>query len=97
MIIIFLLLQAVFSSLRLATLVFLTLPMALVGGVLAVAVTGDELSLGSLVGFLTVFGICARNGILLISHFRHLEREEGVAFGPSSSSVAPTSGSRRSS
>jgi Cu/Ag efflux pump CusA len=81
-IIILLLLQAVFSSFRLAALVFLTLPMALVGGVLAVALTGHELSLGSLVGFLTVFGICARNGILMISHFRHLEHEEGVAFGP---------------
>jgi CzcA family heavy metal efflux pump len=81
-IIIFLLLQAVFASYRLALLVILTLPMALVGGILAAAATGGDLSLGSLVGFLTVFGICARNGILLISHFRHLEREEGEVFGP---------------
>jgi CzcA family heavy metal efflux pump len=81
-IIILLLLQSVFASFRLAALVFLTLPMALVGGVLAVAFTGGELSLGSLVGFMTVFGICARNGILMISHFRHLEEEEGEAFGP---------------
>jgi CzcA family heavy metal efflux pump len=81
-VIIFLLLQAVFASYRLALLVILTLPMALVGGILAASVTGGDLSLGSLVGFLTVFGICARNGILLISHFRHLEREEGEAFGP---------------
>jgi CzcA family heavy metal efflux pump len=81
-IVIFLLLQAVFSSVRLAALTFLTLPMALVGGVLAAWLTGGELSLGSLVGFLTVFGICARNGILMISHFQHLEREEGQAFGP---------------
>ena len=63
-------------------LFFLTLPMALVGGVLAVALTGDTLSLGSLVGFLTVFGIAARNGILLINHFQHLERDEGEPFGP---------------
>ena len=81
-IIIFLLLQAVFASYRLALLVILTLPMALVGGILAASVTGGDLSLGSLVGFLTVFGICARNGILMISHFRHLEREEGEVFGP---------------
>jgi CzcA family heavy metal efflux pump len=81
-VIIFLLLQAVFSSARLAALTFLTLPMALVGGVIAAKLTGGELSLGSLVGFLTVFGICARNGILMISHFQHLERAEGEVFGP---------------
>jgi CzcA family heavy metal efflux pump len=79
---IFLLLQASFASWRLATLLFLTLPMALVGGVLAVRITGGILSLGSLIGFLTVFGIAARNGILMISHFQHLEREEGEPFGP---------------
>jgi CzcA family heavy metal efflux pump len=79
---IFLLLQAAFGSLRLAALTFLLLPMALVGGVLAVWLGDGVLSLGSLVGFLTVFGIAARNGILMISHFQHLEREEGVRFGP---------------
>jgi CzcA family heavy metal efflux pump len=79
---IFLLLQAAFGSLRLAILTFLLLPMALVGGVLAVWLGDGILSLGSLVGFLTVFGIAARNGILMISHFQHLEREEGVPFGP---------------
>src|ERR687893_1771988 len=76
------LLQASFGSLRLSLLLFLTLPMALVGGVLAVWIGDGILSLGSLIGFLTVFGIAARNGILMISHFQHLEREEGVAFGP---------------
>jgi CzcA family heavy metal efflux pump len=76
------LLQASFGSMRLALLLFLTLPMALVGGVLAVRMGDGILSLGSLIGFLTVFGIAARNGILMISHFQHLEREEGVAFGP---------------
>jgi CzcA family heavy metal efflux pump len=81
-ILIFLLLQAAFSSLRLAALTFVLLPMALVGGVLAVWLGDGVLSLGSLVGFLTVFGIAARNGILMVSHFQHLEREEGLAFGP---------------
>jgi CzcA family heavy metal efflux pump len=76
------LLQASFGSMRLALLLFLTLPMALVGGVLAVRMGDGILSLGSLIGFLTVFGIAARNGILMISHFQHLEREEGEAFGP---------------
>ena len=79
---IFLLLQAAFGSVRLAAMTFLLLPMALVGGVLAVKLGDGVLSLGSLVGFLTIFGIAARNGILMISHFQHLEREEGVPFAP---------------
>jgi CzcA family heavy metal efflux pump len=81
-VLILLLLQASFRSWRLAILVFLTLPMALVGGVLAAWLGGGILSLGSLVGFFTVFGIAARNGILLINHCQHLEREEGMSFGP---------------
>jgi CzcA family heavy metal efflux pump len=80
---IFVLLHAAFGSLRLALLTFLLLPMALVGGVLAVRLVGHGvLSLGSLVGFLTVFGIAARNGILMVTHFQHLERHEGETFGP---------------
>ncbi len=55
--------------------------MALVGGVIAAFLGGGVVSLGSLVGFFTVFGIAARNGILLINHFQHLEREEGMTFG----------------
>jgi CzcA family heavy metal efflux pump len=78
---IFLLLQASFRSWRLATLSFLTLPIALVGGLLAAYLGGRVISLGSLVGFLTVFGIVARNGIMLISHCQHLERFEGEPFG----------------
>ena len=81
-VVIFLLLQAAFGSFRLATLTFLLLPMALAGGVLAVKLGDGVLSLGSLVGFLTVFGIAARNGILMVSHFQHLERHEREAFGP---------------
>jgi Cu/Ag efflux pump CusA len=79
---IFLLLQAAFASWRLATVVFLTLPSALVGGVLAAYLGDRVISLGSLVGFLTVLGIAGRNGIMLISHYQHLEREEGMVFGP---------------
>ncbi|HEV2774596.1 MAG TPA: efflux RND transporter permease subunit, partial [Solirubrobacteraceae bacterium] len=79
---ILLLLQAAFGSMRLAALAFLLLPISLVGGVLAVKLGSGILSLGSLVGFLTVFGIAARNGILMISHFQHLERVERMPFGP---------------
>jgi CzcA family heavy metal efflux pump len=81
-IVIFLLIQAALGSLRLATLVFLLLPMALAGAVLAAKLDTGVLSLGSLVGFLTVLGIAGRNGILMVAHFQHLEREEGVPFGP---------------
>jgi Cu/Ag efflux pump CusA len=76
-----LILLASFGNLRLAILGFLTLPSALVGGLLAAYFTGDVISLGSLVGFLTVFGIAARNKIMLINHYQHLERYEGEAFG----------------
>jgi CzcA family heavy metal efflux pump len=79
---IFLLLQASFGSWRLALLAFGTLPLALVGGVLAALFSDGVLSLGSLVGFLTVLGIVARNAIMLISHYQHLEHEEGEPFGP---------------
>ena len=80
--VIFLLLQAAFGSWRLATAAFLTLPMALVGGLLAVLATGGVLSLGALIGFVLVLGIAARNLVTLVSHLQHLEREEGEAFGP---------------
>jgi CzcA family heavy metal efflux pump len=77
------LLQVDFRSPRLVLLVALTLPFALIGGVVAVFLSGGVLSLGSLVGFVTVLGIAARNGIMLISHYRHLETTEDEAFGPS--------------
>lgn len=79
---IFLVLHTEFRSLRLTALVFATLPLALVGGVVAVALTGGIISIGALVGFVTVLGIAARNGIMLVSHLLHLERDEGVPFGP---------------
>jgi CzcA family heavy metal efflux pump len=79
---IFLLLQALFQSWRLASLSFVTLPFALVGGALAAFVAGDAISLGSLVGFLAVLGIAARNGIFLIKHYQHLQQHEGLPLGP---------------
>jgi CzcA family heavy metal efflux pump len=78
---IFILLRQSFDSWRLAALSFLTLPSALVGGVLAAWLAGGVISLGSLIGFLTVLGIAARNGIIMINHFQHLERFEGETFG----------------
>jgi CzcA family heavy metal efflux pump len=75
------LLETSFRSWRLGILSFLTLPSAMVGGVLAAYMGGGIISLGSLVGFLTILGIAARNGIMMITHFQHLEREEGMAFG----------------
>jgi Cu/Ag efflux pump CusA len=72
---IFLLLQAAFGSWRLAALAFFTLPSALLGGVLAAFATGAGISLASLVGLLAVFGIAARNSIMLIKHYQRLERE----------------------
>jgi Cu/Ag efflux pump CusA len=77
---ILLILHSDFQSARVAALVFVSLPFALIGGVGAAFATGGVLSLGSLVGFVTVLGIAARNGIMLASHYRHLEAEEGETF-----------------
>lgn len=77
-----LLLQAAFRKWRLAFLAFFTLPSALVGGLLAALATGGIISLGSLIGFFTVFGIAARNGIMLINHYQYIEQNEGEPFGP---------------
>jgi Cu/Ag efflux pump CusA len=79
---VFLILHASFGSVRLATLAMVTLPSALVGGVIAAYMGSGIISLGSLVGFLTILGIAARNSIMLIDHFQHLERFEGEKFGP---------------
>jgi CzcA family heavy metal efflux pump len=79
---IYFLLYTSFGNFRLATLTFFTLPWALVGGLLAAYLSIGILSLGSLVGLLTILGIATRNGIMMISHFQHLEEEEGEIFGP---------------
>ncbi|MBN1421621.1 MAG: efflux RND transporter permease subunit [Planctomycetes bacterium] len=78
---ILLLFHVEFKSFRLTFLVFLSLPFALIGGVAGALAGGGVLSLGSLIGFITVLGVAARNGIMLVSHYRHLELEEGVPFG----------------
>lgn len=75
------LLHADFGALRPTLIVGLTLPFALIGGVAATLLSGGVLSLGSLVGFVTVLGIAARNGIMLVSHYRHLEEQENEPFG----------------
>jgi len=79
---ILLLLYTDFRSPRLTALLALSFPSSLVGGITAVFLTGGVVSIGSLVGMVTVLGIAARNGIMLVSHYRHLELEEGVPFGP---------------
>jgi Cu/Ag efflux pump CusA len=78
---IMLLLALVLGNARNLLLVLANLPFALVGGVLAVFASGGWLSLGSLVGFVTLFGITTRNSILLVSHYEHLVAAQGLAWG----------------
>ena len=80
-----LILVVLYSDLRSArrtVVVAASLPFALVGGVAGAWLSGGVLSLGSLVGLVTVLGIASRNGILLVSHYRQLEEEDHVPFGP---------------
>ena len=80
--VIFLLLQAAFGSWRLAALMFFTLPMALVGGVLAAYAGVGEISLGALIGFYTVMGIAARNGIMMVTPLPAPRAPRGRAVRP---------------
>jgi CzcA family heavy metal efflux pump len=79
---IFLLLQAAFRSWRLALLAFLTLPVAVVGGLLASLIDGTTFSLGATAGLIAVFAIATRNVIALIDRYQRLERSQGSSFGP---------------
>lgn len=67
---------------RATALVLVNLPFALVGGVATVLAAGGNLSLGSMIGFVTLFGITLRNSIMLISHYQHLVEKEGMPWGP---------------
>jgi CzcA family heavy metal efflux pump len=77
-VVIFFVLMSAFGSARDAALVMINLPLALIGGVIGVYLAGGVLSVASIVGFITLFGIATRNGIMLISHISHLRTNEGV-------------------
>jgi CzcA family heavy metal efflux pump len=75
---IFFVLSSAFGSPREGLIVMANLPLALIGGVIGVFLGGGVLSVASIVGFITLFGIATRNGIMLVSHIRHLQLAEGV-------------------
>ena len=76
--VIFLLLYQQFKSSKEAGIILLNLPLALIGGVFAIFFTSGELSIPAIIGFISLFGIATRNGILLISHYNHLQQVDGL-------------------
>jgi Cu/Ag efflux pump CusA len=76
---VFMMLVLAFGRARDALLVMVNLPLALIGGVAGVFLAGGVLTVASMIGFITLFGIATRNGIMLVSHIRHLMEEEGVS------------------
>jgi len=76
----FIILYTEFQSTSLVMQILMNLPLAIIGGLVAVFLSGRTLSIASLLGFIAVFGIVARNGIMMISHFLHLMRHEAEAF-----------------
>ena len=77
-IVIFLLLYHEFRSVKESAVILINLPLALIGGVFALVVTTGEVSIPAIIGFISLFGIATRNGMLLISHYNHLQQEEGL-------------------
>jgi len=71
-------LTTAFGSLADALIIMCNLPLALIGGVVGVFLSGGILSVASMIGFITLFGIAARNGIMLVSHIKHVQKEEGI-------------------
>ena len=76
--VIFLLLYHEFRSVKESAIILINLPLALIGGVFALLMTTGEVSIPAIIGFISLFGIATRNGMLLISHYNHLQQEEGI-------------------